>query len=245
MITTQNWQKIKAELKKNFEPIFIKEGINTSISFDQIIDIFQGVLEKSEIQEAIAGRDDIETLLSMVYVDGNVKLAGSSLDVLSGKLEGYLKKVFVIANQSLLPNGKGMLAHYLKTIFTVFRDNNHSDFLNFSDSYITEFFDNKSSNYNKPEFFKSAHKLGDHFKKFYTVRNEEGHLFRDSGIVEILYSLESVIITYLYITYIYSDLLKQKVIHQANTTSTSNWNILNNIVVIFQKTKLTSLLQIN
>ena len=92
-----------------------------------------------------------------------------------------------------------MLAHYLKTIFIVFRDNNHSDFLNFSDSYITEFFDNKSSNYNKPEFFKSAHKLGDYFKRFYTVRNEEGHFFRDSGIVEILYSLESVIITYLYI----------------------------------------------
>ena len=117
MLTHTEWQKIKAELKKNIEPVFTKAGIALSMPFEELVDIFQGVLDKDDVDSSVNGRDDIEILLKMVYVDGNIKLAGSTLDVLSGKLEGYLKKVFKISNQPLFQQGDGMLAHHIKTIF--------------------------------------------------------------------------------------------------------------------------------
>lgn len=226
ILNAQNWQKIRIELKKNVEPAFKKANVVLPLPFEQIVDIFHSVLDKGEINENINGREDVELLLSMVYVDGNVKLAGSTLDVLSGKLEGYLKKIFKMTGQNLLPPGDGMLAHHLKTIFRVFKSNGHSDFSGFSENYITEFFDKSKPNYNNPDFFKSAHNLGNHFKRFYTCRNEEGHFFRDAGIVEILANIESILVTYLYFTSLYADVLKQKTIHQTDTTLVSSWNIL-------------------
>src|SRR5690554_1311136 len=107
MLTHSEWQKIKAELKKNIEPVFKKASITLSMPFEEVVDIFQGVLDKDDIDSTVNGRDDIETLLKMVYVEGNIRLAGSALDVLSGKLEGYLKKVYKIANQPLFQQGDG------------------------------------------------------------------------------------------------------------------------------------------
>ena len=226
MLTHSEWQKIKAELKKNIEPVFTKAGITLSMPFEQVVDIFQGVLDRDDVGSSVNGRDDIETLLKMVYVDGDIKLAGSALDVLSGKLEGYLKKVFKIANQPLFQQGDGMLAHHLKTVFRIFRtQKNHSDFLNFTENYISAFFDKSNTNYNNPNYFANAHKVGNHFKKFYSSRNEEGHLYSELGLAEIFLTLESILTTYIYITYLYADALKQKTIHQPDTTAISTWNI--------------------
>jgi len=166
MLTYQDWQEIKTELIPEIEPTFKKAGIQLSAPIDEIIDIFQGVLERDNVDESLNGRDDIEKLLRLLYVDGNIKYLGSTLDVLSGKLEGYIKKIFKIVNQALLANGEGLLAHHLKTIFGLFKANNHPDFVNFTSNYVSEFFNKASPNYNNPEHFKTAHKLGDHFKIF-------------------------------------------------------------------------------
>lgn len=236
MLTHSEWQKIKAELKKNIEPVFTKAGITLSMPFEQILDIFQGVLDKDDTDRGISGRDDIETLLKMVYVEGNIKLAGSTLDVLSGKLEGYLKKVFKIANQSLFEQGDGMLAHHLKTIFRIFRtQKNHPDFTNFTENYISNFFNKSNANYNNHDYFINAHKLGNHFKKFYSSRNEEGHLYAEMSFSEIFSILDSILITYIYITYLYADTLKQKTIHQPDTTTVSTWGIFKQYCGNFQK----------
>lgn len=232
MLTHSEWQKIKAELKKNIEPVFTKAGITLLVPFDQVVDIFQGVLNKDDVDSNLNGRDDIETLLKMVYVDGNIKLAGSTLDVLSGKLEGYLKKVFKIANQSIWVGENTMLAGHLKTIFRVFKQHkNHSDFINFSETYLTDFTKSNHSN----DYFVNAHKLGNHFKRFYSSRNEEGHTYAELGFAEIFSTLESILTTYLYITYLYADTLKQKTIHQPDTTITSNWGIFKEYCGNFQK----------
>lgn len=234
-LSNQEWQKINQELKKNIEPIIDQVGITLSVPFDMLIQIFQGVLEKVEVQNELDGRDDIERLLLMVYAEGNIRLAGSALDVLSGKLEGYMRKVFKIANQSLLNSGDGMLAEYLKTIFRIFKNNSHPDFLGFEESYIKDFFNRNSPNYNKPEYFLSAHKLGDHFKRFYTCRNEEGHLFKDVGFADIFANLNSILIIYLYITSLFADKLKQKTIHQPSITTTTDWSILSQYCGNFAK----------
>lgn len=236
MLTHSEWQKIKAELKKNIDPVFKRTGITLSMPFDEVVNIFQGVLDKDDVDSSVNGRDDIETLLKMVYVEGNIRLAGSTLDVLSGKLEGYLKKVFKIANQSLFQQGDGMLAHHLKTIFRIFRtQKNHSDFLNFTESYISAFFDKSNTNYNNPNHFANAHKLGNHFKKFYSSRNEEGHSYSELGFAEIFSTLESILTTYIYITYLYADSLKQKTIHLPDITAISNWSIFKQYCGNFQK----------
>ena len=236
MLTYSEWQKIKAELKKNIEPVFTKAGITLSMPFEQVLDIFQGVLDKDDVDSSVNGRDDIETLLKMVYVEGNIRLAGSTLDVLSGKLEGYLKKVFKIADQPLFQQGDGMLAHHLKTIFRIFRtQKNHSDFLNFTENYISAFFDKLNTNYNNSNHFVKAHKLGNHFKKFYSSRNEEGHLYSELGFAETFSTLESILTTYIYITYLYSDALKQKTIHQPDNTTVSNWGIFKQYCGNFRK----------
>lgn len=236
MLTQTEWNKIKDELKKNIEPLFKEADITFSVPFEQILDIFQGVLNKNDLENSISGRDDIEILLKIVYVEGNIKLAGSTLDVLSGKLEGYLRKVFKIANQPLFQQGNGMLAHHLKTIFRIFRaQKNHIDFTNFTEDFIREFFDKSKANYNNPDFFVSAHKLGGHFKKFYSSRNEEGHLYAEMRFTEIFSVLDSILITYLYVTYLYSDVLKPKTIHQPDTTTVSNWGIFSQYCGSFQK----------
>ncbi|TAH30885.1 MAG: hypothetical protein EAZ06_01730 [Cytophagales bacterium] len=210
MLIYTEWQQIKAELKKNIEPVFIKAGIAISIPFEQVLDIFQGVLDKDDVNSSINGRDDIETLLKMVYVDGNIKLAGSTLDVLSGKLEGYLKKVFKIANQPIWHGENSMLAGHLKTVFRVFKQQkNHTHFTNFTEIFVTEFTKPTSS----PDYFITAHKLGSHFKNFYSSRNEEGHSYAELGFAEIFSVLESILTTYIYITYLYADTLKQRTIH--------------------------------
>lgn len=232
MLTHSEWQKIKAEIKKNIEPVFTKSGITLSIPFEEVVDIFQGVLDKDDVDSSVNGRDDIETLLKMVYVDGNIKLAGSTLDVLSGKLEGYLKKVFKIANQSIWVGENTMLAGHLKTIFRVFKQHkSHPDFANFNEVFVTEFTKDNHGN----EYFISAHKLGNHFKKFYSSRNEEGHSYAEIGLAEIFSTLESILTIYLYTTYLYADALKQKTIHQPDTTATSTWSIFKQYCGNFQK----------
>jgi hypothetical protein len=236
MLTHSEWQKIKAELKKNVEPVFTKASITLSMPFEEVVNIFQGVLDKDDVDSTVNGRDDIETLLKMVYVEGNIRLAGSTLDVLSGKLEGYVKKVFKIANQSLFQQGDGMLAHHLKTIFRIFRtQKNHSDFLNFTEIYISAFFDKSNTNYNNPDYFANAHKLGNHFKKFYSSRNEEGHSYSEYGFAEIFSTLESILTTYIYVTYLYADALKQKTIHQPDIKAISTWSIFKQYCGNFQK----------
>ncbi len=232
MLTHSEWQKIKAELKKNIEPVLTKAGITLHTPFAQILDIFQGVLDKDDVESSVNGREDIETLLKMVYVEGNIKLAGSTLDVLSGKLEAYLKKVFKIANQSIWVGENTMLAGHLKTIFRVFKQHkNHSDFTNFDEAFVIEFTRNNHPN----DYFLNAHKLGNHFKKFYLSRNEEGHSYAEIGLAEIFSTLESILTTYIYITYLYADALKQKTIHQIDTTALSTWNILKQYCGNFQK----------
>lgn len=234
MLTHSDWQIVKKELKSEISHNFIESEL--SISLDEVIDTFQSVLMRGDASSETSGRSDIETLLKELYVEGNIKLAGSTLDVLSGKLEWYLKKVFKITKQRLLGDGNGMLAHHLKTIFRVFRTTNgHPHFINFTETYITEFFKQNQPNYNNPSYFKNAHIFGDHFKHFYTSRNDEAHSYKNMRKSEILSTIESILVVYIYVTYLYFSKLRQEVVHEPDRKANSNWGIFRQYCGDFNK----------
>lgn len=237
MLTSQDWLIIKNELKKNIYPVFSKAGVSFSIPFDDIIDIFTGVLNKKDtsISDDIAGRSDIEELLKIRFIEKDLNKIGIVLSGLSTKLEGYIRKVYKISNQQLIGNGKQMLAHHLKTLFQSFHQNGHPDFNNFTQNYISDFFNENSANYSNLVHFKNAHKLGDHFKTYYSSRNDEGHAFPDLDDETIMSYTKSIIISYIYITYLYSQKLKTSVIHKPDTATTSDWNIFKKHCGNFEK----------
>ncbi|MGN7885412.1 hypothetical protein [Dyadobacter sp. 22481] len=235
MLSTSEWKKIKNNLKEEIEPIFTEANIQLVAPFDEIFDVFQALLEKRDVDNSIDGRDDIEVLLQHLYCDGNHFLVGSTLDLLSGKLEALIKKIFRIAGEPATSGGQGMLADVLKTLFRRQRINGQVDFLNFTEQYITDFFNKQGPHFANPLYFLGAHPLGNHFKVFYQCRNEEGHEFVKMRKSELFAKTEIILAIYFYITNLYYIQLRPKTIHEPDHSVGSKWNVLKQLCGNFDK----------
>lgn len=101
MLTHTEWQKIKAELKKNIEPVFTKAGITLSVPFEQVLDIFQIIIEKEIGDDDLDDREKIGEALKIRYIQKDGHLYSTALFSLAIKLETYFKRLYKIANETL------------------------------------------------------------------------------------------------------------------------------------------------
>lgn len=232
MISQKDWGKIKSELKRNIEPIFLKSGITISISFDEVVDIFQGVLEKEIGVEDLDDREIVIKALKNRYVEKDMERLKSVLVDLSIKFESFVKRVFHanLANETLLNPSSQTIASYLKTFWNKFNSVYHdADFRFVNHNEINKFFDKDSNDQpvNSPDIFTTnSLPLGNHFKVQYDLANSIRH--SDPSILEddLPRLISSVMSCYLFIILKYSNRLERIVIHEPDTNTISNWNIL-------------------
>lgn len=195
------WDELKRELKRNIKPLFDNE-YSYSFTFDEGIDVFISVLLKELNINDLDDRKDIIQALEGRFVDKNFERFGNILVILSLKLESYIKRVFSILGEDIRNNT------FAPTLKKIFRDKGL-----LSSSDINKFF-NKDEN-NKPitrsEYFKDKMPFGEHLKIVYDIRNMEGHLDPNFDDEYIMSLIKSVVIIYIYITFLYYDKLLLKV----------------------------------
>lgn len=241
MLTHSEWQKIRAELKKNIEPVFTKAGITLSMPFEQVLDIFQGVLEKEIGNENLDDRDLVLNALKKRYATKDWwDDSKSILFDLSMKFESFVKRLYhsSLANETLLNPAKRNLAEYLKTFWNKFKITSDTDFQYVSQQEINKFFDKNANDQpiNKPDIFSTnSFPLGYHFKTQYDLANAGRHLDPSITDDEIPTLITSVVSCYLFMVLKYSNRLERKVIHQPDTTSISTWGIFKQYCGNFQK----------
>ena len=118
MINDQEWQKIKAELKKNIEPVFKKEGLNVSVPFEHIVDIFRLIIEIEIGDNDLDEREKIGNALKVRYIHKDGNQYSTILFTLAIKLETYFKRLYKISNETLLVNEnnqmKGQIVTFVK-----------------------------------------------------------------------------------------------------------------------------------
>jgi hypothetical protein len=230
MVTSIEWQKIKLELKKNIEPIFKKAEIKYTKPFDEILDIFQAVLEKEIGIEELDDRVVVINALKVRYIDKDLENLKPTLVALSIKFESFIKRIFSpnLANETL-SNPSNTVGPYLSAFWNRFKiEYSDNDFKNVTNDQINKFFekDSKNNPINKPDIFENnSIPLGNHFKIQYDLANSIRH--RDPYIPEddLLKLISSVIACYLFITLKYSDRIEIKVIHEKDNNAISNWSI--------------------
>lgn len=241
MITHFEWQRIKDELKKNIEPVFIEKGIISPVPFEHILDIFQGVLEKETGVDDLDDRDIVIKALKKRYLTkdwwGDSK---SILFDLSLKFESFVKRLFhpTLANETLLNPTRNNIAQYLKTFWNKFHMASDIDFQNVNLQEIDKFFDKDANDHpiNKPEvFLTNSLPLGFYFKTQYDLANAGRHLDPSISEDEIPQLIKSVIVCYIFMIIKYSNRLERKVIHQPDTTIVSDWGIFKQYCNHFQK----------
>lgn len=238
MIKQNDWMIIKKGLHKVIKPIFTDAKIIPPLPLDEIIELFKFSLEKEIGDEDLDGRNKIIEVLKIRFIEKDMNKFPILLSTLSLKMESFFKRIFKLADQDLIGNGKQMYAHYLKSFIKMHKDSGDQEFSNFDSTYLSEFFDNKSHHFDDPVFFNKAHNLGSHLKICYNIRNAEGHL--DPELDELVYiqSINSNLIVYLYIILKFSNKLKRKLKHTPSVDSISNWNIFRRHCNNFQKNQL-------
>lgn len=241
MITDFEWQKIKNELKKNIEPIFIKEGITLTLPFEHISDIFQGVLEKEIGVDDLDDRDIVIKALKKRYLTNDWwEDSKSILFDLSLKFESFVKRLFhpTLANETLLDPTKKNIAQYLKTFWHKFNAVSDNDFQNVNQHEITKFFakDRNDHPVNKPDvFLNNSLPLGYYFKIQYDLANAGRHLDPLISEDEIPQLIRNILVCYIFMVTKYANRLERKVIHQPDTTLISNWGIFKQYCNNFRK----------
>ncbi len=232
MLSQKEWDKIKIEITKNIEPIFTKAGITVPLGFDEIIDIFQGVLEKEIGVEDLDDREIVFKALKKRYVEKDMDSLKSVLTDLSIKFESFIKRLFhpSLANESLLDPTKQTIAQYLKTFWNKFHSTyRDADFRFVSSIEINKFFDKDANDrpVNKPDVFtNNSLPLGNHFKTQYDLANAIRHSDPSISEDDLLRLISAVVSCYLFLVLKYSNRLDRIIIHQPDIKTISNWNIL-------------------
>jgi hypothetical protein len=243
MLTHPEWQKIKAELKKNIEPVFTKAGTTLSVPFEQVLDIFQVIIEKEIGDNDLDDREKIGEALKIRYIQKDGNLYSTALFSLAIKLETYFKRLYKIANETLWTDEnnkmKGQIVTFVKKHKHTFSD---TDFATAND---VSAFDNpdkkfyKTNSSNKPIFspedLKGLFPFSEQFKWTYDIANSQRHSDPSVSEDDLPKLITYVITCYLYVTSKYAKRLSKELIHQPDNTTVSNWGIFKQYCGNFQK----------
>lgn len=245
MLTQTEWQKIKAELKKNIEPVFDRSGIALSVPFDQIVDVFQAIVEKEIGDDDLDDREKIGEALRIRYIQKNGHLYSTALLSLAIKLESYFKRLYKISSESLWTGEKnqmkGQIVTFVKKHKYTYSDNDFSTandiaaFDNPDKKFVkTVSYDDKTPVYS-PEDIRGLFPFSEQFKWAYDIANSQRHL--DPSILEddLPKLITHVITCYLYVASKYVSRLTQELIHQPDNATVSNWSIFKEYCGNFQK----------
>jgi hypothetical protein len=233
MLTNQEWQKIKAEIKRNIEPVFTKAGVTLTVPFDTVIDIFQVIIEKEIGDGDLDDREKIGEALKSRYIlkDGNSY--PTILLALAIKLETYFKRLYKIANETLWMNEhnkmKGQIVTFVKKHKYTYSD---PDFKAANDSVA---FDNEKKFFKtdandtplfSPSDLGGMFPFSEQFKWAYDIANSQRHSDPSISDDDLPKLITYVITCYLYLACKYAKRLSKELIHQPDATTLSNWNIL-------------------
>lgn len=243
MLTHSEWQKIKAELKKNIEPIFTKAGVTLSMPFEQVVDIFQVIIEKEIGDNDLDEREKIGEALKIRYIQKDGNLYSTALFSLAIKLETYFKRLYKIANENLWTGEnnkmKGQIVTFVKKHKHTFFD---TDFATAND---VSAFDNPDKKFYKansidkpiysPEDLKDLFPFSEQFKWTYDIANSQRHSDPSVSDDDLPRLITYVITCYLYVASKYAKKLSKELIHQPDNTTVSNWGIFKQYCGNFQK----------
>ncbi|MBL7818011.1 MAG: hypothetical protein JNL70_23580 [Saprospiraceae bacterium] len=242
MLTSQEWLKIKAELKKSIEPVFTKAGITPCVPFEQIIDIFQIIIEKEIGDNDLDDREKIGDALRVRYIQKDGNLYPTILLSLAIKLETYFKRLFKIVGEGLWTNEnnqmKGQIVTFVKKHKYTHLD---GEFTNANDG---DAFDNKkffkTDSNSKPIYtpvdLRGMFPFSEQFKWAYDIANSQRHSDPSISEDDLPKLITHVITCYLYVASKYAKRLSKELIHQPDTATTlSDWNIFKQHCGNFEK----------
>jgi hypothetical protein len=242
MLTTNEWRQIRIELKKNIEPAFIRQGHNSNIPFEQIVQIFQHIIEKEISDDDLDDREKIGEALKIRYITKDGNLYSSILSTLVIKLETYFKRLFKITNESLWAGQNNMLSGQIVTFVRKFKYTYRDpEFLNANDAVafdgVKKFF--KSHSDGKPVYTPSDVRglfpFSEQFKLVYNLANAERHSDPEIFDDELPGLITQVISCYLFLAAKYSSKLSAELIHEPDILKYSNWNIFKQYMGNFSK----------
>lgn len=245
MLTHSEWQKIKAELKKNIEPVFIKAGIILSVPFEQVVDIFQVIIEKEIGNDNLDDREKIGEALKVRYIQKDMNLYSTILLTLAIKLEAYFKRLYKIANENLWTGEnnqmKGQIVTFVKRHKHTYSDidfitaNDVSAFDTPDKKFIkTVSYTDKTPVYS-PEDLRGLFPLSEQFKWAYDIANSQRHSDPSVSEDDLPKLITHVITCYLYTASKYAKKLSKELIHQPDTTTISTWSVFKQYCGNFQK----------
>lgn len=243
MLTNSEWQKIKAELKKSIEPLFSKAGIVIPVTFEQLVDIFQMIVEKEIGINDLDDRAKIGEALKIRYIQKDGNLYSTALLSLAIKLETYFKRLYNIANETLWPGEsdkmKGQIVTFVKKQKYTYSD---VDFITANDvtafdSPKKKFF--KTLNGNNPEYTPEDligfFPFSEQFKWAYDIANSQRHSDPSITDDDIPKLITHIMTCYLYVSSKYAIKLSKELVHQTDITTVSNWGIFQHYCDNFPK----------
>lgn len=244
MLPYSEWQKIKAELKKNIEPVFKKAGITLSVPIEQVIDIFQIIIEKEIGDNDLDDREKIGEALRVRYIQKDMNMYSTILLSLAIKLETYFKRLYKITNENLWTGEnnqmKGQIVTFVKKHKHTYSD---ADFSSANDSiafdtdknfFKTVSYTDKTPMY-APEDLKGLFPFSEQFKWAYDIANSQRHSDPSVSEDDLPKLITQVIICYLYVASKYAKKLGKELIHKPDTTTVSTLGIFKQYCGNFQK----------
>lgn len=243
MLTHSEWQKIKAELKRNIEPVFTKAGISISVSFEQVLDVFQVIIEKELGDNDLDDREKIGEALKGRYIQKDMNLYSTILFSLAIKFEAYFKRLYKITNETLWTGEnnkmKGQIVTFVKKHKYTYSDTDFAtanDIIAF-DSPDKKFYITNSSDKPifSPEDLKGFFPFSEQFKWAYDIANSQRHsdpLVSEDDLPKLI---SYVITCYLFVASKYAIKLSKELIHQPDTTAVTTWGIFKQYCGDFQK----------
>jgi len=236
MLTDIEWEKIKEGLKKSLENTFRKANIDHSFEFDEVLNIFRGLLERDLLKEdsnleELNDRQDIGKALKIRFIDKNSGNYSIALTIFVIKIESFFKRLYRIVGQSLYSNEKNMLKGQIVTFVKSFKDSSDSDF-KLADTTVfekpkQEFIAkdiNEKPSY-KPEYFENKFPFGRQFKITYDIRNSETHLDPDLDEETTTVYIKDVLVVYIWAVIKYREKLSKLILHKPKTNFITNWNL--------------------
>jgi hypothetical protein len=245
MLTQTEWQKIKAELKKNIEPIFKRSDITFSVPFEQIIDVFQLIIEKEIGDNDLDDREKIGEALKIRYIIKDGNLYSTVLFTLAIKLETYFKRLYKIADEALWIGEHNLMKGQIVT-FVKKQKHNYAD-VDFLSAQDVIAFDNPDKKFVKtysstdktpvysPEDLRGLFPFSEQFKWAYDIANSQRHSDPSVSEDDLPKLITYVITCYLYVASKYSKKLTKELIHESDIIGVSNWGIFRQYCGDFQK----------